>query len=135
MWKHFFTARLARLAFSSTNCRSKHLLLLSSCTSYQKAYRLSLLFLSMPSAIYLLIRNQLSLHEFTLHPYLLCDVSAWVSIQHETRLKHIFPRPAPFYFSLANNVSLRKGELSSHHIIGRRTHELSSDMIRLFFLI
>ena len=30
--------------------------------------------------------------------FLMRDVSARVSIQHETRLKHLFPRLAPFYF-------------------------------------
>ena len=95
---------------------NKRLLLLSSCTSYQKAYRLSPFLLSTPSAIYLLIRYQLGGHlpqaSWSYSILISYVTSARVLIQHETRLKHIFPRPAPFYFSLANNVSLRKGELS-----------------------
>ena len=49
------------------------------------------------------------------------------AIEKSRCLKHIFPRPAPIYFWLANNVILRAGELFSFHFIGRRTHKLESD--------
>src|SRR4029434_7193134 len=65
-WKHFFSGSLHRLAFSSTKCRSKHLLLLTSYTSYQKAY-----------CPYLPISSiHAQRHLFYFHPTLLwCDVS------------------------------------------------------------
>ena len=49
------------------------------------------------------------------------------AIEKSRCLKHIFPRPAPIYFWLANNVIWTAGELCSFHIIGRRTQKLESD--------
>ena len=108
----FFTASC--IYFLSTECRGKRLLLLTSCTSCQKAYRLSPFLLSMPSVIHLLILYQLGWHlpqsSWTFSPsYCPHDVSARVSMQHKTRFKHIFPRPAPYYRCLANDFSLREG--------------------------
>ena len=93
--------------------------------SYQKAYCLSLPISS--------IHAQRHLFSWTYFPsysplvWCLSTRAATLGRAIEKSLKHIFPRPAPIYFWLANNVNLRAAELCSFHFIGRRTHKLESD--------
>src|SRR4029434_2123583 len=87
--EELFSRHAHLVAFSSTKCRSKHLLLLTSYTSYQKAYCPSLCLLSMPSAIYF--------HELTFHPTLLwCDVSLLgIYTRQSDREKSVFEAHFP----------------------------------------
>ena len=122
-----FSGSLHIVSFSSTKCRSKHLLLLTSYTSYQKAYCPSLPISSIHAQ-----RHLFSWTYFPSYSPLVWCLSTRAStlgraIEKSRRLKHIFPRPASIYFWLANTVILRAGELCCFHFIGRRTHKLESD--------
>src|SRR4029434_2810742 len=83
------------LAFSSTICRSKHLLLFTHYTSYQKAYCPSLPISSIHAQ-----RHLLSCTYFPSYSPLVCCLSTRAStlgraIEKSRCLKHISPRPAP----------------------------------------